>query len=143
MEFINDTTKIRKAIFARIKNITVAMAFSIVTVFVIGFSAKFVYVGIIILNLAAWIWLYGIFRKEYLSFKIEINDSYIFEKYKNVKFELNECCQVSKDVNDTIYITNGKNEISVSKYLKDKDNFEKILTSQYTIKPKNEKYFMH
>ena len=152
MEFINDITMTRKAIFYRIKDITIVMIIGLVTTFStlyfvaqptsddnLGFIVGIL--GTVILVVTFWLYLYKSCKKGYLSYKIEVGDDIIQEKSGNIKIELNANCQITKDSRENVYLRDGKNEIIVSKYLNDKNKFESILSSRYTISPEKEKKF--
>jgi len=155
MEFINDITRTRRAILDYIKDITIITVIGLITTFstlyfvmqptaddnlgLLGFIVSIL--GTIILFAIFWLCFYRNYKKWYLSYKIEVGDDIIQEKSRNIKIELNENCQITKDSRENVYMQNGKNEIVVSKYLKDKNKFENVLSSRYTISSKKEKHF--
>jgi len=152
MEFVNNVSKTKKAIFDRIKNFSIMIIVTLITIFVTlsfmfplyendNFWLLISFFATAILFTIGWFYLYINFKKQYLNFKIEFNNDYILEKSENIRLELDENCQITEDVNGNITIKNGKKEIIVTRYLNNKDEFKKTLSSNHTINQKKENYF--
>ena len=154
MEFHNDISKTNEAVRDRLRNITVILISSLVSSFVtlyfimlereiekIAFGMIISFSTCVIICIIIWIYLYKEFKRQYKIFSIDVGENYIINKHTNMKLEIDNNCKFTKNKNGYIKIENGKNEITVSKYLNNIIEFENMLLSFRPIIEKEDKYF--